>query len=70
MKNIIKGNTDFIIVVLTSASVVLTIMKIMDVKDFGTLVAMAFSFKFGQGQKPALPVTDATLVTTVPVVSA
>lgn len=48
MNKIIKGNTDFIIVALTLASIGLTFTKIMDVKDYFSLVLAVFSYKFGK----------------------
>lgn len=50
MKTIIKGNTDFIIVIVTLASIGLTFLHIMDVKDFFSLVLAVFSYKFGKLQ--------------------
>lgn len=50
MKHLIGNNTDLIIVLFTLASIALTIIHIMDVKDFGALVFAVFSYKFGKAQ--------------------
>lgn len=55
MKNIIKGNTDFIITLLVVSSIGLTFIKIMDVKDFVAMVLMVLSYKFGKAQSAAKP---------------
>lgn len=51
MKNLVKNNTDLIVVLVTLASIGLTFMQIMDVKDFVAMVLMAFGYKFAKGQK-------------------
>lgn len=56
MKNLIKNNTDLVVVLLTTASIGLTFMRIMDVKDFAGFVLMAFGYKFAKGQKIEAPV--------------
>jgi len=56
MKNLINNNTDLIVILLALASIGLTFMGIMDVKDFVTMVLMAFGYKFAKGQKVETPV--------------
>lgn len=56
MKNIIKGNTDFVIVLLVVSSIGLTFTKIMDVKDFVAMVLMVLSYKFGKSQVAEKPI--------------
>lgn len=48
MSKLINNNTDLVIVLLTLASIGLTFLNIMDVKDFGAIVLAVFSFKFGK----------------------
>lgn len=55
MKNIIKGNTDFVIVLLVVSSIGLTFTKIMDVKDFVAMVLMVLSYKFGRTMSEVKP---------------
>lgn len=56
MKNVIKNNTDFIIIILVISSIGLTYTKIMDVKDFVAMVLMVLSYKFGRSQPVDKPV--------------
>lgn len=58
MKNIIKGNTDFVIMLFVLSSIGLTYMKIMDVKDFVAMVLMVLSYKFGRSQAVDKPVVN------------
>lgn len=58
MKNIIKGNTDFVIILFVLSSIGLTYMKIMDVKDFVAMVLMVLSYKFGRSQAVDKPVVN------------
>lgn len=44
--NILNSASKIVFIVLSFGALALTAMRIMDVKDFGMLVGMAFSFYF------------------------
>lgn len=50
MNKLISNNTDLMVVIFTLASIGLTFMKIMDVKDFGALALLVFGYKFAKYQ--------------------
>lgn len=52
MNKLINSNTDLIIVGMVVASIALTFLKIMDVKDFVSMVMMVLAYKFGKAQQP------------------
>lgn len=55
MKPYINSNTDLIIILLVTASIGLTFLHVMDVKDFVAMVLMVLSYKFGRSQAMTTP---------------
>lgn len=55
MNKLINNNTDFIVTLMAVASIGLTFMKIMDVKDFGALALMILGYKFAKSQAAITP---------------
>ena len=55
MNRLINNNTDFMVFLFTLASIGLTFMKIMDVKDFGALALLVLGYKFAKNQMVANP---------------
>ncbi len=70
MKNLINNNTDLIVSIMAVASIALTFMKIMDVKDFFSLALMILGYKFAKNQtiptEPSLNAKVTSTVTTTP----
>lgn len=50
MKNLINNNTDLMVLLFTLASIALTFLHIMDVKDFGSLALLVLGYKFAKKQ--------------------
>lgn len=62
MNKLINNNTDLIVVIVTLASIVLTFLQIMDVKDFGAMAMMVLAYKFGKTQKQDTPKVEENVV--------
>lgn len=58
MKNLVNNNTDLMVLLFTLASIGLTFMKIMDVKDFGALALLVLGYKFAKNQMRKLSDTE------------
>lgn len=55
MNKLLNNNTDLIVILVTIASIALTFIHIMDVKDFGAMAMMVLAYKFGKGQALTIP---------------
>lgn len=58
MRNVIKNNTDFLVVFFAIACTILAFLKTMDVKDYIFIVGMVYAYKFGKSQTVDKPIVE------------
>ena len=64
--NILNSASKIVFILMTIALIALTMMKIVDAKDFIMMCAMAFTYYFSKPRTPSSSITTSTTVTPAP----